>query len=113
MDNDRIEGAARNIGGKVESAAGDLLGDNKTKTDGLMDQVAGQAQNAFGSVKDTARQVANDAPKYLDDAIDNGQRYYRQGSQAVREQFGNVPVTEIMLAGAAGYLLAWLIHGRQ
>ncbi len=113
MDNDRLEGAAKNIGGKIESAAGDLVGDNKVKTDGLIDQVTGSAQNAYGSLKDTAQQVAGDAPRYLDDAMDSGQRYYRQGSQAIREQFGNVPLTEILLAGAAGYFLAWLIHARD
>jgi len=113
MDNDRLEGAAKNIGGKIESAAGDLVGDNKTRTQGVTDQVAGSVQNAYGSVKDAARQVADQAPRYLDDALDSGQRYYRQGSQVVREQFGNVNLTEILLAGAAGYLLAWLIHGRD
>ena len=113
MDNDRIEGAARNIGGKVEETAGDILGDNKTKTDGLVDQVTGSAQNAYGGIKETARQVAGDAPRYLDDALDSGARYYRQGSQAVRDRMGSVPLTEIMMAAAAGYFLAWLVHGRD
>ena len=113
MDSDRMEGAARNVGGKVESTVGDLVGDNKTKADGFVDQVTGTAQNAFGSVKEMAGQLSSDAPKYLDDAIDSGQRYYRQGSAAVREQIGSVPLTEILLAGAAGYFLAWMIHGRQ
>ena len=112
-DTDRLEGAARNVAGKVEGFAGDVTGDTKTKTDGLVDQAVGTAQNAYGSVKDSARQIAGDAPRYLDDAIDSGQRYYRQGSQLVREQIGSVPLTEILLAGAAGYFLAWLIHGRD
>ncbi len=113
MDQDRIEGAARTIGGKVESAAGDLIGDNKTQAEGVINQVAGQAQNAFGSVKDAARQVAGDAPKYIDDALETGQRAYRQGSQMVQDRIGNVPLTEMLLAGAAGYFLAWLIHSRD
>ena len=113
MDNDRMEGAARNLGGKVEEKAGDLLGDNETKASGVVDQLTGSAQNIYGSAKETARQVAGDAPRYLDDAIDSGARYYRQGSQAVRDRVGNVPLTEIMMAAAAGYFLAWLIHGRD
>ena len=113
MDDDRIEGAAKNVGGKVQSAVGDIVGDNKTQADGLANQIAGQAQNAYGSVKDAAKQVAGDAPKYLDDAIDTGQRYYRQGSQMVQERFGSAPLTEMLLAGAAGYFLAWLIHSRD
>ena len=113
MDDDRIEGAARNIGGKVQSAVGDLTGDSKTKVDGIVDQVAGTAQNAYGSVKDAAKSISDSAPRYIDDALDSGQRYYRQGSQAVRDQFGNVPLTEMLLAGAAGYFLAWMIHSRD
>ncbi len=113
MDEDRIEGAAKNIGGKVQSAAGDLIGDNKTKADGLVNQAAGSAQNAFGSIKDAASQLSDNAPKYLDDALDRGQNYYRQGSQMVQDRLGNVPLTEMLLAGAAGYLLAWLIHSRD
>lgn len=113
MDDDRIEGAVKNVGGKVQSAAGDLMGDNKTQAEGVVNQITGQAQNAFGSVKDAARQVAGDAPKYLDDAIDSGQRYVRQGSQMVQDRLGSVPLTEMLLAGAAGYFLAWLIHSRD
>lgn len=113
MDNDRIEGAAKNIGGKVQSAAGDLLGDQKTQTEGLANQISGSAQNALGSVKDAAKQVADNAPSYVNDAIDSGQRAVRQGSQLVQERLGNAPLTEMVLAAAAGYFLAWLIHSRD
>lgn len=113
MDEDRFTGAARNLGGKIESAAGNLTGDNKTQASGMADQVIGTAQNAYGSVKESARQLAGDAPRYLDEALDSGQQYYRQGSQAMRDQFGTGPITELLLAGAAGYLLAYLVHGRS
>lgn len=113
MDNDRVEGAAKNLGGKAQSAIGDLVGDQKTQADGVMNQIAGSAQNAFGSVKETAKQIADAAPASLDDAIDTGQRYYKQGSQMVQDRIGNVPLTEILLAGATGYFLAWLIHSRD
>ena len=113
MDDDRIEGAAKNIGGKAQAAVGDLVGDQKTQTEGVINQIAGSAQNAFGSVKDTAKQLADNAPRSLDDAVDTGQRYVRQGSQMVQERIGNVPLTEILLAAATGYFLAWLIHSRD
>ena len=113
MDQDRIEGAAKNVGGKLQGAIGEAVGDNKTQAEGLANQIAGQAQNALGSVKDAAKQAMGDAPKYLDDAIDSGQRYVRQGSQMVQDRFGAVPLTEMLLAGAAGYFLAWLIHSRD
>ena len=54
-DEDRVEGAARNMGGKVKEAAGNVTGDAKLKNEGQADQVAGKAQNAVGGAKDAVR----------------------------------------------------------
>ncbi|MBN9479415.1 MAG: CsbD family protein [Bordetella sp.] len=54
-DHDRIEGAAKNIGGKIKEAAGKLTGDEKLKAEGRADQVAGKVQNAVGGVKDALK----------------------------------------------------------
>ena len=58
MDEDRITGAAQNIGGKVKDAVGGVMGDSKTQAEGKMDQVAGTLQNAYGAAKDTVRETA-------------------------------------------------------
>ena len=49
MDNDRIKGSATNVSGKV---TGKVTGDQKMKGEGMMDQVKGKIQNAFGGIKD-------------------------------------------------------------
>lgn len=54
-DQDRIEGAAKNIGGKVKEAAGHITGDEKLKAEGKADQVEGKVQNAVGGAKDSVR----------------------------------------------------------
>ena len=54
-DHDRIEGAAKNIGGKLKEAAGKVTGDEKLKAEGRADQVAGKVQNAVGGVKDALK----------------------------------------------------------
>lgn len=54
-DEDRVEGAAKNMGGKVKEAAGNVTGDSKLKSEGQADQVAGKAQNAVGGAKDALR----------------------------------------------------------
>ena len=46
MDRDRVEGAAKNLKGKVKEAAGKVTGDAKLKSEGKADQVAGKVQNA-------------------------------------------------------------------
>lgn len=54
-DHDRIEGAAKNIGGKIKEAAGKVAGDEKLKAEGRADQIEGKAQNALGGVKDALK----------------------------------------------------------
>lgn len=54
-DHDRIEGAAKNIGGKIKEAAGKITGDEKLQAEGKADQVAGKVQNAVGGAKDSVR----------------------------------------------------------
>jgi uncharacterized protein YjbJ (UPF0337 family) len=56
-DEDRIDGAAKNIGGKIKEAAGNVTGDEKLKAEGKADQVAGKVQNAVGGVKDAVEDV--------------------------------------------------------
>jgi uncharacterized protein YjbJ (UPF0337 family) len=49
---DRVEGAARNVGGRVQEAVGNVTGDAKTQAEGLYNQAAGQAQQAAGQFSD-------------------------------------------------------------
>ncbi|WP_456684432.1 CsbD family protein [Bradyrhizobium sp. P5_C11_2] len=55
MDKDRVEGSATNMGGKVKEGAGKLTGDDKLRSEGMMDQVRGKVQNAVGGIKDTLK----------------------------------------------------------
>jgi uncharacterized protein YjbJ (UPF0337 family) len=56
MDRDRVEGAAKNVGGKIKEAAGKVTGDEKLKREGQADQVTGKVQNVVGGVKDKLRE---------------------------------------------------------
>ena len=62
VDENRAEGAARNIGGKVQDAVGAVIGDTATQARGQMNRVAGSAQNAYGQAVDEARNFASDQP---------------------------------------------------
>lgn len=53
--NDRVEGTAREFGGRVQEAAGDFTGDTKTQAQGLYNQAAGQAQQAAGQFSDVIK----------------------------------------------------------
>lgn len=54
-DQNRVEGSAKQLGGKLKETAGKLAGDEKLKAEGRADQVQGKVQNAFGSAKDALR----------------------------------------------------------
>ena len=53
--NDRLEGTAREFGGRVQEAAGNLAGDTNTQAQGLYNQAAGQAQQAAGQFGDMVK----------------------------------------------------------
>jgi uncharacterized protein YjbJ (UPF0337 family) len=55
MDRDRIEGAAKTLGGRIKEFIGRLTGDQKTRVEGKMDQAEGKVQNAAGGIKDSLR----------------------------------------------------------
>ncbi len=60
MDDDRVKGAAKNVGGKIKEGVGKALGDEKMKNEGRADQVGGKVQNTVGGVKDAVRDQDRD-----------------------------------------------------
>ena len=60
IDDDRTEGSAKQMGGQMKEGAGKLFGDEKMKREGQADQAEGKLQNAWGSIKDEAREASND-----------------------------------------------------
>lgn len=58
-DHDRVEGAGKNLGGKLKEAAGKVTGDEKLKAEGRADQVEGKVQNTVGGIKDSLRDNRN------------------------------------------------------
>ena len=92
MDEDRIKGAATNVGGKVKDAVGGLTGDAKTQAEGKSDQMSGQLQNAYGSAKDAVREGASTFGAELDSFMSER------------------PMQSLLIAAGLGYLFARLTH---
>ncbi len=128
MDSDRVVGTLKKVGGKVEGAVGDLVGDHKARAEGALNEVKGAAQDAYGQAKDTVRDYADQAYGVANRAVDQGRRYvdegmdrlpdeaaryYRDGRQAVSRQVEESPLAAILIAGAVGYILSLLVHGRR
>lgn len=90
MSENRVEGAFRNAAGKVKDAVSDLTGDARTQAAGKIRQVAGNAQSAYGEAADQASELAANV------------------SRSVERQ----PLTALLIAGAVGYVLGWLMRRR-
>jgi len=54
MDN-RVEGTARDFGGRAQEGVGNLTGDAKTQAQGLYNQASGQPQQAAGQFSDVIK----------------------------------------------------------
>ena len=59
MNEDRIIGAARNLGGQAQEGFGRVTGDTRAQAEGIVNQVTGTAQELYGQAKDTAADATN------------------------------------------------------
>ena len=96
MNEDRVVGAARNFGGKVEEGYGRVAGDTKRQAEGLAEQAAGAAQNLYGQAKDTASEAAEVVKQGATNASD-----------FVRRVIEDQPYTAVAVAFAIGLALGW------
>jgi len=72
MNEDRVVGTARNLGGKAQEGLGRVTGDVKMQSDGVLNQAAGAAQDLYGQAKEgvsdaaqVVRRGAVDAEDYI------------------------------------------------
>ena len=70
MDENRVEGAVREYGGKFQEGVGNVPGDAKTRAEGAMNKAVGAAQQLYGQTADTARQTATTLDSWLRNAIE-------------------------------------------
>jgi uncharacterized protein YjbJ (UPF0337 family) len=94
MNEDRIAGTAKNVGGKVEEGLGRVAGDLKTQVEGAAQQIAGSAQDLYGQAKDTAANAAQAVRETASDAED-----------FIRKTIETRPYTVAAVALAIGFLI--------
>ncbi len=128
MNEDEVAGTAKDWYGKAEETVGDLTGDAKTRAEGQADQLAGTFQKTYGAAKEQISDIADKASDYAGQAAsgvkDAGESLRAQAerlSRSARElgtQAGDYagralrekPLASLLLAGAIGYALSFLIH---
>lgn len=68
---------------------------------------------ATSTVSDAAQDAYNQGSRYVRETLDNypeAQRYYREGTQAVRQQAAENPMLTFLLGIGVGYAAAWMLH---
>jgi len=97
MNENRIEGAAKNMGGKLEEGFGRATGDVKSQLEGTVKQAAGAAQELYGQARETAGDAAAIVRK-------------QAGSfeQTIRDNLETRPYTAVAIALAIGWFVGRL-----
>jgi uncharacterized protein YjbJ (UPF0337 family) len=94
MDENRIAGTARNLGGKLEEGVGRATGATATQAQGMVDQLKGSAQDLYGQARDVASEAAGTAR----DTASSLERWLRR---TIEQQ----PYTTALVAVGIGWLL--------
>lgn len=114
MDENKIDGTIRNLGGKVEGVIGDLTGDKKLEAEGAADRLAGSAQKMFGEAKDKVRDgvdaIRGKAQDLKSDLQHGGGSQVldqiEEAGDYIAEQVDSRPVTALLIAAGIGFLIA-------
>jgi len=94
MDEHRVTGAVKNVGGKIEEGVGRVTGDTKSQFQGIVDQVQGTAENLYGQAKDAASNTAKGVRKTASSFED-----------VIRRTVEDRPYTAVAVALALGWLV--------
>ena len=66
---DKAKGLGNQAIGKAKQGVGDLVGSEKTKTEGVAQEGKGQAQKAAGDAKSAVKDTANSVADAADNAL--------------------------------------------
>jgi uncharacterized protein YjbJ (UPF0337 family) len=97
MNGDRLEGTAKNLGGKVEEGFGRVTGDVKSQVEGTVKQAVGVAQDLYGQARETAGEAAAVV-----------RRQAGSLEETIRENVESRPYTAVAIALALGWFVGRL-----
>lgn len=113
VDTNRITGAAKEMGGKVQGAVGDLIGSHRHSAEGRVREAQGTAENVYGQAKDAVRDAADAAYDFAEDAYERGGHSLRRGTREVSHQVAEYPLASLLIAGLVGFGLGLLVSASR
>jgi uncharacterized protein YjbJ (UPF0337 family) len=99
MNEDRLAGTAKNLGGKVEAGLGRATGDAKTQLQGEATQLEGTLQDLYGQAKDTAA-----------DTLEAAREAAGQADDFLRTTIEQRPYTTAAVCLAVGFFIGSLVR---
>ena len=121
MDQDRAKDIASEAAEMAGKTAGDAVSRTGAAVQSTLDQGRSMAQDWARQASEAGRQamgragdvIQNVAPRAGDQAKQAANNLYDQGSRAgetIRQYVVQQPLTALLIAGAVGYALAYMIH---
>jgi uncharacterized protein YjbJ (UPF0337 family) len=102
MNEDRVTGTVKNLGGQAEAGLGRATGDIKSQVQGTVKQAEGTLQDFYGQAKDAA---VNTAQAVRESAMD--------ADDVVRTAIERRPYTAAAIALCVGFLIGRFAHRRD
>jgi len=100
--NHQNQSSSRQSGAPREGGVEHLVEDAKETLSAATSTVSQAAQEAYTQGSDYARQTLDNYP--------GAQRYYREGTEAVRHQAAENPMLTFLMGIGVGYAAAWMLH---
>jgi ElaB/YqjD/DUF883 family membrane-anchored ribosome-binding protein len=105
-DQERRSSSAGDQGGPPEQDSTEQILDQvREALHDVADQASGAARDMYSRGEHYARQAREQYPE--------AERYIREGQRAVTQRIAGNPLLALLMAGVAGYALAWMIHGQR
>jgi hypothetical protein len=83
-------------------------------SESLLTQAKEKLSDVGSTVSEAAHEAYTEGSRYVREAVGQHpemERYYRQGTEAVRQQASENPLLTLLVGLGLGYALAWMIHG--
>jgi len=101
----RASSADEQPGQLEQNSTEDILDQVREALSDVADQASGAARDVYNRGQDYTRQAREMYPE--------AEQYVREGQRAVTHRVAENPWLALFMAGVAGYVLAWLIHGER
>ena len=97
----------------ASAARGGLGQEGQSTAENLLGQARDTVASVVGTASEAAREAYDQGRRYASAARERypeAERYYREGTQTVRQYAAENPLLTLLVGVGIGYVLAWMVH---